>query len=106
MRTSNCCDASGKRLMSEELEISFEDAGICSDCGEHCEYISDKIDISELSPFDRWQLEKYGNIAAKPVDIPDERVVENGFDDLNRFSEWMCYMAEQELLQYEKYDHQ
>ena len=39
---SNCCDANGNRLMSEEMPISFEEAGICPECGEHCEFLTQK----------------------------------------------------------------
>lgn len=56
----------------------------------------------DLMPYERWQLEKYGNILPPVENIPDERVVENGFDDLNRFSEWMQYEAEQQMLKAEE----
>jgi hypothetical protein len=57
--------------------------------------------MKELTPYEEWQLNKYGNILPDVKYIPDERVIENGFDDLNRFAEWMEYMAEQELLEHE-----
>lgn len=97
MRTSNCCDASGNKPFSEDM--TYKDAGLCSDCGEHCEYENEKPDINNLNPYERWQLEKYGHILPEAKDIPDSRVDENGLDDLNRFAEWMEYMAERELTE-------
>jgi hypothetical protein len=47
----------------------------------------------ELTPYEEWQLEKYGNIVPCASVIPDARVFENGFDDINRFAEWMTSMA-------------
>jgi len=60
---------------------------------------TEKPNISNLNPYERWQLEKYGVILPEAKDIPDERVDENGLDDLNRFAEWLEYMAERELIE-------
>lgn len=52
MLISNCCgspggkniypgkDNGGERL--HEWDFTFEDAGICQSCGEHCEYLSEE----------------------------------------------------------------
>ena len=60
---------------------------------------TEKPNISNLNPYERWQLEKYGHILPEAKCIPDERVDENGLDDLNRFAEWLEYMAERELIE-------
>lgn len=59
-----------------------------------------KPDLENMSPYDRWQFEKYGNIL-DVNNMTDEMILENGLDDLNRFAEWMQEMAEQELLKNE-----
>ena len=56
----------------------------------------------DLAPYEKWQLEKYGNILPPVESIPDERVIENGFDDLNRFAEWMQEMAERDMMKHEE----
>lgn len=61
-----------------------------------------KPEITELDSYSRWQLETKGNI----LPSNEEGVFESGTEEANRFSEWNRQMAEQELLQYEKYDHQ
>jgi hypothetical protein len=61
----------------------------------------EKPNIDNLNPYERWQLEKYGHILPEAKCIPDERVDENGLDDLNRFAEWLEYMAERQLMEHE-----
>lgn len=58
--------------------------------------------MTELTPYQEWQMEKYGDILPEAKDIPLESMIENGFDDLNRFAEWMEAMAEQENELYER----
>ena len=56
---------------------------------------------NELSPYEQWQLNKYGNIIDSPIP-PD--VHEDGFEASERFKEWSEVQAYQELLKYEDHD--
>jgi hypothetical protein len=54
--------------------------------------------MKELTPYEEWQLNKYGNVIDN---ISDEQLLENGIDQLERYSEWVGRMAEQELLEHQ-----
>lgn len=52
---------------------------------------------TELSPYQLWQLEKYGNIIQDVV--PVEELIESGVEEMNRLAEWMELHSEQQQLQ-------
>lgn len=47
MKISNCCGAPA----TSNGDCDLEDFGICSDCGEHCEYVDDEQD-DDFTDFD------------------------------------------------------
>ena len=55
-----------------------------------------------LEPYEQWQIEKYGNVLPE-LNIPNDAKLENGIEEERRFSEWMQYEAEQQMLMDEYY---
>lgn len=53
----------------------------------------------DLSPYERYQLEKWGDILP-PVNIP---TTQDQTEEERRFSEWMQHEAEQQILRAEEY---
>ena len=45
---SICCQA----------ETEYTEYGICPECQEHCDFEEE----DNITPYENWQLEKYGNI--------------------------------------------
>lgn len=53
--------------------------------------------MKELDNFERWQLEKYGNILPSGKTLPDAELFETGIEELNRLAEWIDMQAEKQL---------
>lgn len=56
----------------------------------------------ELTNYELFQLNKYGNILPTPETTPDGDLFESGIDELNRLAEWIDAQAEQRLYESEK----
>lgn len=56
-------------------------------------------DFENLTPFERFQFEKYGDIL--PVNIEDT-VIENGSLEQERFATWSALMYDRQLLEHEE----
>lgn len=50
----------------------------------------------ELSPFDRFQVDRYGSILP-PVNAPAEEIFENGVHEISRNAEWSDAIVEQRM---------
>jgi hypothetical protein len=59
--------------------------------------VSKNSDFANLSPFERFQLEKYGDI----IPFNDCAEFENGSIEHERFTEYVQREAEQNLFEYE-----
>lgn len=53
----------------------------------------------ELTNYEHFQLEKYGNILPTPESTPEGDLYESGIEELNRLAEWTNAQAEQELYE-------
>lgn len=53
--------------------------------------------MTELTNWERWQLERFGDI----LPIPNMKISEPGEDELNRFDLWMQIQTEKELWEHE-----
>ena len=56
--------------------------------------------ITELTNYEMFQLEHYGNILPELVIMPDGSC-ENGIDEQNRSAEWVHLQSEIQLEQYQ-----
>ena len=56
----------------------------------------------ELTNYEQFQLNKYGNILPTPEATPDGDLFESGIEELNRLAEWTNAQAEQQLCQQER----
>lgn len=62
-----------------------------------------EVRIEDLSPFERFQLEKYGNVVRSPAINPNgSSDLENGSEEMRRFAEWNHQQEQQQLLEYER----
>lgn len=48
-----------------------------------------------LSPYEAWQVERYGNYI--PDTVPDSELEQAAFDELNRLAEWIETMNAEKL---------
>lgn len=55
---------------------------------------------NNLSPYDQWQINTYGNIIPTVEETPDDELFESGIEELERLAEWMESMAEAELMEH------
>lgn len=55
---------------------------------------------NSLSPYDQWQLIRFGNIIPAIEETPDDELFESGIEQLERVAEWMESMAEAELMEH------
>lgn len=53
--------------------------------------------IMNMTPYEQFQLERYGNILPDQSITPEAELYENGMEELERLSEWIEQMAELEL---------
>lgn len=60
---------------------------------------------TQLSPYERWQLEKYGNLLPTIDNTPDDELFESGIEELNRLSEWIESLTAVELSKDYEYNH-
>lgn len=44
--------------------------------------------MEELSNYQQWQQNKYGNILPEPEFLPNGEVFENDLEEINRMTEW------------------
>lgn len=58
------------------------------------------MNIENLSNYEFFQLERFGNILPEPVINPDGEL-EAGKEEADRFAEWTHNQEEQQLLEYE-----
>lgn len=56
----------------------------------------------ELTNYDQFQLEKYGNILPTPEATPEGDLFESGIEELNRLAEWTNAQAERQLYEQER----
>lgn len=56
----------------------------------------------ELTNYEQFQLEKYGNVLPTPEATPEGDLFESGIDELNRLAEWTNAQAEQQLFEAER----
>lgn len=61
MKISDCCDASPRNDIEEEMCL-------CSDCGDHCEYIEYEQEIIT----EKWDREFGDNAWCLPEDMGDK----------------------------------
>lgn len=57
--------------------------------------------MEELSNYDFWQLEKYGNIVQPVENILPGEEFESGIEELDRLAEWIDLQAQRQLMEYE-----
>lgn len=55
--------------------------------------------MTELTNYEQWQLEKYGNILPTPEATSDGELYESGIEELNRLADWMDYQTEPQLIE-------
>ncbi len=55
--------------------------------------------LNDLTTFESWQLEKYGNVLSTPQTTPGGEAYEAGTDELNRMAEWMDMQAEIQMYE-------
>lgn len=53
--------------------------------------------IEPQTPYERFQMERYGNILPSFSEVPEEEMYESGIDEINRLAEWTESMAEQKI---------
>lgn len=58
MKVSNCCGFSGHGICSETVH-DYEQAEICTRCGEHCEYI-EETDLNTINTENEQRISKTG----------------------------------------------
>lgn len=56
--------------------------------------------MKELTPYEQYQLEAYGNILDQPL-INKDGECESGEEEMKRFEQWNHEMAEQQLFEYD-----
>jgi hypothetical protein len=56
--------------------------------------------MENLDPFERWQLERYGNILGSGKTTPEGELFENGIEQLERLAAWI--EMQNEKVQQEK----
>lgn len=56
----------------------------------------------ELTNYEQFQLEKYGNVLPTPEATPEGDLFESGIEELNRLAEWTNAQAEQQLFEAER----
>lgn len=56
----------------------------------------------ELTPYEVWQLNRYGNIIQDANNIPEEELFESGIQELERFGEYLEMLNEQKMLKEEE----
>lgn len=54
---------------------------------------------TELTNYDQWQQEKYGDVLAPIETTPEGDLFESGIEELNRLAEWMEMQAEYQLTE-------
>lgn len=57
--------------------------------------------MQELTNYQQYQLEKYGNILPEPLFMPSGEVIENNLEEINRMTEWVAMQEEIQLHQLE-----
>jgi hypothetical protein len=70
---------------------------------EHCKYwqcLDKRIVDIQLSPYEQWQVDKYGNITQPASHTPAEESFESGISELERLSAWLDTQAEMHQLGY------
>ena len=75
------------------------------DCGtpeEAQQLIDNSIQRKELTNFDQFQQNKYGNVLPMPEATPDGELYESGIDELNRIADWMNAQAEQQMFEQQR----
>lgn len=50
-----------------------------------------------MSNYEKFQMERYGNILPDVHNTPDDELEESGLAELDRIAEWMDAMAEKDL---------
>jgi hypothetical protein len=60
-----------------------------------------KRPVEEMSNYDQFQLEKYGDVLPSAESMPDGSF-EGGIDELNRLAEWIESQSEMELMEHER----
>jgi len=60
------------------------------------------IQTRELTNYEQFQLNKYGNILPTPEATPEGDLYESGLEELDRLAEYMNMQAEQQMFQHER----
>jgi hypothetical protein len=50
----------------------------------------------ELTNYQQWELERYGNVLPDVSATPEDELYESGIEELDRFAEWMTANAERQ----------
>jgi hypothetical protein len=45
--------------------------------------------LEELTNYDAWQMEKYGNVVSDIETTPEGQLINSGLDELSRMAEWV-----------------
>ena len=53
----------------------------------------------ELTNYEKFQLEKYGNVLPTPEATPEGDLYESGLEELDRLAEWTNAQAEQQMYE-------
>lgn len=53
----------------------------------------------ELTNYEQFQLEKYGNVLPTPEATPEGDLYESGLEELDRLAEWTNAQAEQQMYE-------
>lgn len=57
--------------------------------------------MDNFSPYEQWQINRFGNIAPTIDQITLTDYIENGCEDADRFREWVLQREEIQLMEYE-----
>lgn len=55
----------------------------------------------QLTNYEQFQLEKYGNVLPTPEATPEGDLYESGLEELDRLSEWINAQSEAQMHEYE-----
>lgn len=65
--------------------------------------IENFLSEQKLDPYERFQMERYGNILPKACDLPPEECFESGIEELERMAAWTEAQAESQISKDEHY---
>lgn len=74
---------------------------IFEEINKHFQAAAPKVK-KELTNYEQFQMERYGNVLAPIESTPEGELFESGIDELNRWAEYMEMQAERQMHEYEK----